>query len=1008
MALGVRNEELLFTLKMRDDASKTVRGFGTSLKTVGTDATLATRGMTIFGASLGRVAGLLASLGVALTAAGAIRFFVTNTIEAEAALAQLGAVLKSTGNASGKTAPELIALSKVLQTTTAYSDDAVVSLENVLLTFKEVKGDTFDQAVVSILDMSTALKLDLQGAAIQVGKALQDPIQGLTALRRVGVQFTDSEEALIKSLVETGRIAEAQQIILRELQKEFGGSAAAARNTLGGALKTLSNIWGDLFELNTQSSGKLRSAINELIRTIQDPSFKNFIQAIGVGMFSALTAVVKAVGFVATAFGYLGDTTQRVVALLITLAPVALTAAVAMKTLGLAMAFVGLKGIGVISILKKVGAGALGLVGLSTATTGASGAMGALGKAAAGAGAALGRFGKGGPLVIGIAAVAGAMLAFRDSIVLVNQTGATLGDLFRGIGIELKEDLIQLRTDFNTAMENLKTASGDAVTFLSEKFSFIPVFFEAALRTLGSITDTAMDYVVSVFDGSALKIVSAFGGVPKALAALMVAGAQGVIDAIEFMINSATGLLNQFIDFSNNVIGSIPLFSGDLIPKIPPLDFGSLHNQAVEDAGAAGDAAIAEFNAGLEDNFDASGLLASVRAMMGSVGSIVASAGAAIGANLSSTLAGAISSVRGAITTLANSGQNSRIASGKGPIGDSLVERAAPQIGAITAEARAAALEATHLQITLDNLLSGTGEGGGVVDTGGGGGGGGGGGSNAAVDSIDKIRESIAAVGQETAKINSATQAYLEYGASREIAANVGPIIERVKALGLEKDAADALVQAYIAAEEQRLSAQETLDFMTQEGSSLRDVGNDIATSFGAAVEGVLTGSMTMQEAFAQLAGQVAATIVQFVLLKAAQSALGAGAGSVATGGGILSSILGGLLHEGGVVGEGSNSRRVPAGAFAGAPRFHSGLNNREFATILEKGERVLTADQSQQNDRVMFGLINKVNALESGRQGGNVTMNINTPDANSFRKSRGQVAGELAFHLRRQGVRYS
>jgi phage-related protein len=88
-------------------------------------------------------------------------------------------------------------------------------------------------------------ELDLQGATIQVGKALQDPVRGMTALRRVGVNFSDSQQTLIQRLVDTGHTLEAQRIILAELHKEFGGSAIAAGDTLPGALNKLNNAFDE-------------------------------------------------------------------------------------------------------------------------------------------------------------------------------------------------------------------------------------------------------------------------------------------------------------------------------------------------------------------------------------------------------------------------------------------------------------------------------------------------------------------------------------------------------------------------------------------------------------------------------------------------------------------------------------------------------------------------------------------------------------------------------------------
>ena len=50
--------------------------------------------------------------------------------------------------------------------------------------------------------MSQALGTDAASSAIQLGKALDNPTLGLTALRRVGVSFSDVQVAQIKGFVE--------------------------------------------------------------------------------------------------------------------------------------------------------------------------------------------------------------------------------------------------------------------------------------------------------------------------------------------------------------------------------------------------------------------------------------------------------------------------------------------------------------------------------------------------------------------------------------------------------------------------------------------------------------------------------------------------------------------------------------------------------------------------------------------------------------------------------------
>lgn len=161
---------------------------------------------------------------------------------------QLNAVLKSTQNAVGLTANEIKNMASNLQSVTTFGDEAILSGQNMLLTFTNIGKDVFPKATETMLDMSQALGQDLKSSAMQLGKALNDPIQGVTALRRVGVQLTNEQEGTIKKMVEMNDVAGAQKIILAELEREFGGSARAMRDTFGGALTSLKNIQGDIME----------------------------------------------------------------------------------------------------------------------------------------------------------------------------------------------------------------------------------------------------------------------------------------------------------------------------------------------------------------------------------------------------------------------------------------------------------------------------------------------------------------------------------------------------------------------------------------------------------------------------------------------------------------------------------------------------------------------------------------------------------------------------------------
>jgi hypothetical protein len=192
-------------------------------------------------------------MGVAFTAmggalVGALGLTIQASAESEQAQAQLAAVLTSTSAAAGLTADELNKMSEALSRQTTFDDEAITGAQSLLLTFTKIGKEVFPEAIKTILDMSQALDNDLKTSTTQLGKALNDPIAGVSALTKVGVTFTLEQKKQIKTMVESNNIMGAQKIILAELATEFGGSATAAAGTLTGQFTQLKNEFGNLLE----------------------------------------------------------------------------------------------------------------------------------------------------------------------------------------------------------------------------------------------------------------------------------------------------------------------------------------------------------------------------------------------------------------------------------------------------------------------------------------------------------------------------------------------------------------------------------------------------------------------------------------------------------------------------------------------------------------------------------------------------------------------------------------
>ncbi len=231
-----------------------------------------------FGSSLGRVAkmGLLAAGaagigGLALVLKAGIPEFM----EAAKVSAQTAATIKSTGGAANVTAKSIEALSASMMQKTGIDDELIQTGANLLLTFKNVRNevgkgnDVFNQATKAALNLSTAGFGSVESASKMMGKALNDPIKGMTALGRAGVTFSEEQKKAIKALVQTGDLLGAQKIILKEVESQVGGSAEAYGKTLPGQLKILkesfNNLAGSLVGGLVPSFSKAVSAASDFV-----------------------------------------------------------------------------------------------------------------------------------------------------------------------------------------------------------------------------------------------------------------------------------------------------------------------------------------------------------------------------------------------------------------------------------------------------------------------------------------------------------------------------------------------------------------------------------------------------------------------------------------------------------------------------------------------------------------------------------------------------------------------
>ncbi len=200
--------------------------------------------------------------------------WINSAQESDKAMKLVQGGIEATGGSAKLSKEDIAGMAKELHNLTNFEDDEILTkVSSPLLTFRNVAGDTFKEAQSLILDMSTVLGQDLQSSAIQVGKALNDPIQGVTALRRVGVQLSEQQEKQVKDFMAVNDIASAQRIILNELTNQFGGQAQ--------------NVVDPLIQMQKEIG-----EVGEQIGSVLLPMFRSLAEYIADSVLPAISKVI--------------------------------------------------------------------------------------------------------------------------------------------------------------------------------------------------------------------------------------------------------------------------------------------------------------------------------------------------------------------------------------------------------------------------------------------------------------------------------------------------------------------------------------------------------------------------------------------------------------------------------------------------------------------------------------------------------------------------------------------
>jgi hypothetical protein len=224
-------------LKATDQASKSIKDATSQTKSAFEDLT---------GVSLTMAGGAAAAAAAIKLLADGMKFSVKMAKETETVQVRLAAVVRATEGAAGLSTAALLGMADSLMQLNSIDDELIAGAEAILLTFRNIGATVFPQAMQAAIDMGAVMGTDLNSAVLMLGKALNDPVEGLTALKRAGVSFTEEQKTMITTMVETGKVTEAQALIIEEMNKEFGGAGAANALTYAGSIDAVKASFGEL------------------------------------------------------------------------------------------------------------------------------------------------------------------------------------------------------------------------------------------------------------------------------------------------------------------------------------------------------------------------------------------------------------------------------------------------------------------------------------------------------------------------------------------------------------------------------------------------------------------------------------------------------------------------------------------------------------------------------------------------------------------------------------------
>jgi ABC-type amino acid transport substrate-binding protein len=146
--------------------------------------------------------------------------------------------MEGISKATDETTKRMAAYADSINRATGIDDEQIKLVQKKLLVFKNVRASAdetagaFDRATSAAVDLAAGGFGTLETNAKLLGRMLESPATNLDKLNRAGITFTETEKRKIIALQESGKLFEAQDMVLKSIEGRVQGLAEESATPL--------------------------------------------------------------------------------------------------------------------------------------------------------------------------------------------------------------------------------------------------------------------------------------------------------------------------------------------------------------------------------------------------------------------------------------------------------------------------------------------------------------------------------------------------------------------------------------------------------------------------------------------------------------------------------------------------------------------------------------------------------------------------------------------------------